>query len=112
MNSPQLVQSAGPTSAVLWQRLASLFTALNINAGNDAYEESEAVTAALERFAGKEESFAFSEDLLMRGMLRDKTRDEDLNSKEQFEGTEIEQVQISPLLFEDMCSLLSFSRVS
>ena len=69
------------------------FSSDGINAGNDAYEESEPVTAALERFAGKEGSFAFSEDLLMRGMLRDKSRDEELNSKEQFEGTEIEQVR-------------------
>ena len=93
MKSPQLVASAGPTSAVLWQRLSSLFSAINI-VGNAEYETNEAVNDGIERLSGKEDEFVFQEDLLMRGMLgsEEGTAEEDLNRKTVFEGTELEKV--------------------
>lgn len=108
MKSPQLVASAGPTSAVLWQRLSSLFSAINI-VGNAEYETNESVNDGIERLSGKEDEFVFQEDLLMRGMLgsEEGTAEEDLNRKTVFEGTELEKVGLFLILCN--CPSLEYS---
>ena len=66
MQSPKIVQDAGPTSRILWTRLAKLFTIVSLE--NPEYESNRMVNESLEKVGNEFERYHLLEDVDLTGL--------------------------------------------
>ena len=66
LNNEEAMKEADKSSEILWNRLTDLFDLVFL--GNDAYDQNESVTQAVEKFKKVSRNHDFSEDFLVRGL--------------------------------------------